>query len=148
MQTYKVIVDYNKNIRWYNDKEKLHRLDGPAIEYGYGHKEWYVDGERHRLDGPAIECANGHKEWYVDGERHRLDGPAIEYADGYKSWYVNGERHRLDGPAIEYADGYKSWYVNGKKMTEKEFNEYIKPKPSCEGKVIEVDGIKYKLTAV
>jgi len=30
-------------------------------------------------------------------------------------------------------------------MTEKKFNEYIKPKPSCEGKVVEVDGIKYKL---
>ena len=76
MQTYKVTVDYNKNIRWYNDKEKLHRLDGPAIEE---------------------------------------------------------------------ANGYKAWYVNGKAMTEKEFNEYIKPKSSCEGNLVEVDGVKYRL---
>jgi hypothetical protein len=99
MQTYKVTVDKYKTIRWYNDKEKLHRLDGPAFEYANGDKAWYVDGKRHRLDGPAIEEANG----------------------------------------------YKAWYVNGKEMTEKEFNEYTKPKPSCEGKVVEVDGAKYRL---
>jgi hypothetical protein len=148
MQTYKVTVDYNKNIRWYNDKEKLHRLDGPAVEWADGSKEWWVDGKVHRIDGPAFECADGSKSWYVNGERHRLDGPAIEYANGNKAWYVDGKFHRLDGPAIEYADGDKEWWVDGKKMTEEEFNEYTKPKPSCEGKIVEVDGIKYKLTAV
>jgi hypothetical protein len=122
MQTYKVTVDENKTIRWYNDKNQLHRLDGPAYER-----------------------ADGAKEWYVDGKLHRLDGPAIERADGYKSWWVDRKRHRLDGPAIEYASGYKEWYVVDKKMTEEEFNAYIKPKPSCEGKVVEVDGVKYKL---
>jgi hypothetical protein len=125
MQTYKVTVDNHKTIRWYNDKGKFHRLDGPAIEY-----------------------ANGAKVWYVNGKQHRLDGPAIEYVDGHKSWFVDGKRHRLDGPAIEYAGGSKSWYVDGKKMTEKEFNEYTKPKPSCEGKVVEVDGKKYKLVSI
>jgi hypothetical protein len=79
MQTYKVIVDEDKNIYWSNDKDQLHRLDGPAIEY---------------------------------------------------------------------TDGHKAWYVNGEDMTEKEFNEYIKPKPSCEGKVVEVDGVKYRLVKV
>ena len=76
MQTYKVMVDKNKTIRWFNDK---------------------------------------------------------------------GELHRLDGPAVEWLDGYKAWWVNGKLMTEKEFNEYTKPKPTCEGKVVEVDGVKYRL---
>jgi hypothetical protein len=99
MQTYKVTVDREKNIRWYNGKDQLHRLDGPAVQW----------------------------------------------ADAYKAWYVNGKLHRLDGPAVEYADGYKEWWADGKLMTEKEFNEYIKPKPTCEGKVVEVDGIKYKL---
>jgi hypothetical protein len=122
MQTYKVTVDENKNIRWRNDKDQLHRHDEPAIEY-----------------------ADGSKSWYVDGKLHRLDGPAFERADGSKSWWVDGKRHRLDGPAFEWASGYKAWYVNGKEMTEKEFNEYIKPKPTCEGKIVEVDGIKYKL---
>jgi len=122
MQTYKVTVDNDKTIHWCNDKD-----------------------EYHRLDGPAVEMADGSKSWYIDGKRHRIDGPAIEYANGDKSWYIDGKLHRLDGPAIEYAGGYKEWYVDGKEMTEKEFNEYIKPKSSCEGKVVEVDGVKYKL---
>ena len=64
-------------------------------------------------------------------------------------WYNDkGQLHRLDGPAVEYADGFKEWYVEGRRMTEEEFNEYIKPKSSCEGKIVEVDGVKYKLTAV
>jgi hypothetical protein len=122
METYKVTVDCNKTIRWYNDKD-----------------------ERHRLDGPAFEGADGNREWYVNDKLHRLDGPAVEHSNGARVWYKRGKRHRLDGPAVEYADGYKSWYVDGKKMTEEEFNEYIKPKPSCEGKVVEVDGVKYRL---
>jgi hypothetical protein len=145
MQTYKVTVDEDKTIRWYNDKGELHRLDGPAIEMADGSKEWYVDGKVHRLDGPAFEYADGHKAWYIDGKLHRLDGPAIESANVYKAWYVNGKLHHLDGPAVECADGSKSWWVNDKKMTEEEFNKYTKPKPSCEGKVVEVDGVKYKL---
>ena len=122
MQTYKVTVDENKTIRYYNDKDQLHRLDGPAFEW-----------------------ADGYKAWYVNGKLHRLDGPAIEGADGYKAWYVEGKLHRLNGPAIEGADGSKAWYVDDKQLTEEEFNALIKPKPTCEGKVVEVDGIKYKL---
>ena len=148
MQTYKVTVDADKTIRWYSEKDQPHRLDGPAIERANGDKEWWVEGKLHRLDGPAVECANGDKEWWVKGKFHRLDGPAIEYANGYKVWFVEGKRHRLDGPAVEYTDGFKEWYVEGRRMTEEEFNEYIKPKSSCEGKIVEVDGVKYKLTAV
>ena len=55
---------------YYKDKEMtiVHRLDGPAVEYTDGHKEWYVNGNKHRLDGPASEWSNGAKFWYVDGE--------------------------------------------------------------------------------
>jgi hypothetical protein len=99
MQTYKVTVDQEKTIRWYNDKDQLHRLDGPAFEHCTGHKEWWA----------------------------------------------NGKCHRLDGPAWVWADGFKAWWVEGKYMTEKEFNALIKPKPTCEGKIVEVDGVKYRL---
>ena len=102
MQTYKVTVDSDKNIRWYNDKDQLHRLDGPAVEYAFGSNEWYV----------------------------------------------NGQLHRLDGPALEHDDGSEWWYVNGERMTEEEFDEYIKPKPSYEDKIIDIDGKKYKLVAI
>lgn len=35
-----------------------------------GITEWYQNGELHRLDGPAIEYANGHKEWFIDGNQY------------------------------------------------------------------------------
>jgi hypothetical protein len=90
--------------------------------------------------------ANGDKSWYLNGKHHREDGPAIEYANGSKSWYLNGKLHREDGPAIEGASGAKYWYLNGKCLTEKQFNKKMK-KP-CESKVVEIDGIKYKLTVL
>lgn len=33
-----------------------------------GNKFYRLNGERHRLDGPAIEYASGYKEWFVDGK--------------------------------------------------------------------------------
>jgi hypothetical protein len=87
-----------------------------------GDKFWYQNDKLHRLDGPAVEWSDGDKSWYQNDKLHRLDGPACEYANGNKTWYQNDERHRLDGPAIEYADGFKAWYIEGKKLTEKEFN--------------------------
>jgi len=55
-----------------------------------GNKSWYRDGKLHREDGPAIEWANGTKAWYRDGKFHREDGPAVEYANGIKYWYLKG----------------------------------------------------------
>jgi len=138
-------IDKYGNKFYYADKgmTKLHREDGPACEYAIGTKEWYLNDKRHREDGPAIECTDGTKEWYLNGKRHREDGPAIEYYDGSKRWYLNGKRHREDGPASEYADGYKVWYLNDEQLTEEEFNNL--KKPSCNGKIVEIDGKKYKL---
>jgi hypothetical protein len=78
-----------------------------------GTKVWRIGNKLHRLDGPAIECYE-YKAWLVYGKYHRLDGPAVEYANGANSWYMHDKFHRLDGPAIEYADGQKSWYIDGK----------------------------------
>jgi hypothetical protein len=128
METYTVTIYDNKTIAWRNSDGKLHREDGPAVEY-----------------------ANGNKAWYLNGKLHREDGPAIERADGTKEWWLDDKRHREDGPAIEWADGDKSWYVNGKKLTQEQFLARTKCKPkqaSCAGKVVEVDGKKYKLVEV
>ena len=114
MITYAVKVDEYKNTRRYLN-DKLHREDGPAIEY-----------------------SNGSKEWYLNDNLHREDGPAAEYADGTKYWYIKGKRHRENGPASEYADGTKFWYLDGKELTEKEFNAKVK-------KTIVIDGVTYKL---
>jgi hypothetical protein len=84
--------------------------------------------------------------WYLKNKLHREDGPAIERANGDKLWYLNDQRHREDGPAIEYASGAKYWYLNGQELTEAEFN--TRTKPSCEGRIVEIDGKKYKLQAI
>ena len=36
------------------------------IKYGYGDKEWWVNGKIHRLDGPAIEWHDGTKSWWLN----------------------------------------------------------------------------------
>jgi hypothetical protein len=53
-QIYEVVVNEYGNTRWFQNG-KLHRLDGPAIEYSNGVKIWCQNGKCHRLDGPAIE---------------------------------------------------------------------------------------------
>jgi len=111
---------------WFIDG-KLHREDGPAVEYAGGTKGWYLNGELHRGDGPAIEYANGTKKWYKNGELHREDGPAVEYLNGAREWFIDGKRHRLDGPAIKHTDGYKFWYIYGKELTGDEFNKQTAP---------------------
>jgi hypothetical protein len=89
---------------------------------------------------------DGAKHWYLNGKLHREDGPAVEYADGGKWWCINGKLHREDGPAVECPSGSKAWYLNGVPLTEAEFNARTKPAASCEGKVVEIDGVKYTLT--
>jgi hypothetical protein len=56
----------------------------------HGNKYWRVGGKLHRTDGPAIEYANGTKKWFFEGKLHRIDGPAIEMANGTNSWYLYG----------------------------------------------------------
>jgi len=56
-------------------------------------KSWYMNGKLHRVDGPAIEYANGAKVWYSDGKCHRVDGPAVELSDGTKAWYYNDKQY-------------------------------------------------------
>jgi hypothetical protein len=111
----------------------------------YGTKHWYLNGKLHREGGPAIEWVNGDKSWYINDELHREDGPAIDCANGDKWWYINDKRHREGGPAVEYAKGDKRWYLNDNELTEAEFNSRTK---SCNGKVVEIDGKKYKLQEV
>ncbi len=75
----------------------------------------YIKGDKlHREDGPAIEWSNGTKEWWFGGVLHREDGPAIEQKDGTKQWFKNGKRHREDGPAVEWSSGKKSWHLEDK----------------------------------
>ena len=96
-----------------------------------GDKHWYLNDKLHREDGPAIEYDNGDKRWYLNGKCHREDGPACEYHDGDKHWYLNGKYHREDGPAIEMANGNKYWYLNNKLIncsSQEQFEKLLKLK--------------------
>ena len=112
-----------------------------------GNRFWYQNDKVSRLDGPAIEWANGTREWYLNGQRHRVDGPAIEWAEGTRIWYLNGQRHRVDGPAIECANGHREWWIEGKQLTEQEFLAKTKNN-SCTDKIVTIDGVQYRLTAI
>lgn len=95
----------------------------------------------------------GSIHWYNEKDQYHCEhGPAIEYFNGAKCWYQNGEPHRLDGPALECADGTKFWYIEGKEYTEAGFKKKVKelknPKPSCDGKVVTIEGKQYKLTEI
>lgn len=56
---------------WWIDEERdcLHRTDGPAVEWAGGGETWYFDGNRHRCDGPAVVHRNGNKEWFIENQR-------------------------------------------------------------------------------
>ena len=48
-------------------------------------------------------------------------------ADGSIYWKNNlGQFHRIDSTAVEYTNGHKEWYINGIKLTEEEFEHWIR----------------------
>ena len=144
MKEYLLRCHSNGNKFWYLDG-KLHREDGPAIEYADGIKKWFICGKHHREDGPAIERPNGNHEWYLNDieyseEEHQkklnpakeiletfktFGYTAIVYPNGDRVWYLDGKLHREDGPAIEYANGMKSWWLNGNLYTEEEYQKAL-----------------------
>lgn len=62
---------------YYYKEKKLHREDGPAVEYDNGDHEWWVNGKLHRLDGPAVEYADGGHEWWVYGKLQRASATEL-----------------------------------------------------------------------
>lgn len=99
--------------KFFNDKKKIHREDGPAHITTLG-LYWMKNDVLHREDGPASITNLSYRKvrrWYVKGILHRIDGPAVEYFD-------------FDHP--EWAE----FYVNGKKMTKEEFLQHFDLKES------------------
>lgn len=63
---YKVLVTHHGDIERYEDG-KLHRVNGPAIEYLDGTKYWWLNDDMHRADGPAIIYPSGSVEYVFEG---------------------------------------------------------------------------------
>jgi len=61
-----------------------------------GTRFWYQNDRLHRTDGPALEFVDGTRYWYQNGLLHREDGPAIEYTNGERSWYLRGKEYLFD----------------------------------------------------
>ena len=73
-----------------------------------GSKEWRrEDGKLHRVDGPAKEFGDGSLEWWQDDHLHREDGPAVLHVDGKREWWVRGEK--LDEEEVERLVRLNGW---------------------------------------
>ena len=70
----------------------------------------------------------------------------------YERYFIDGKLHRVDGPAcIGYDEDGSVWqeyyYIDDKEYTNREWEAKTKT-TTCEGKVVEIDGKKYKLTEI
>lgn len=86
-------LNHKEKRKKYKIQRDIHRLDGPAIEWDDGIKEYRHYGLLHREDGPAIEFDDNLR--YI-GERDR---PESKKCQGV--WFYNGKPHRIDGPVFE-----------------------------------------------
>lgn len=104
------------------------------------------DDNLHRIGGPAVIYSDGSFSYYVNGDLHREDGPAMFiFLSGFKGYYQHGVCHREDGPAKTWPTGDKEYWIKGTHISLQEFLAY---RSSCNGKIVEIDGKKYKLTEV
>jgi len=100
--------------------------------------------------GVTVYPNSGNTYWYKPGTKilHRENGPACEWGNGVKEWFINDSKHREDGPAVEWNEK-KEWWLDGKIYSEEQYAvEMNRRNGSCEGKVVEIDGKKYKLVEV
>ena len=99
------------------------------------------------IEYTVMVYADGDIYWLnKDGQRHCEHGPAVEKANGDKSWFLNGNLHCEHGPAVEKANGVAGYYLNDERLTKEEWENRLK-RP-CSGKIVEIDGVKYKLMEV
>jgi len=94
--------------------------------------------------------SDGSIHWYFNGLRHCEHGPAYIDDGGY-SYYINGRLHNENGPASVHPHK-QGWYLEGLEYTEEKFNAEMKRRrkleSSCDGKVVEIEGKKYRLTEI
>lgn len=123
------VVRNNKFVKYYKDG-RLHRTDGPAIEYftedNLYREVWYYKGKIHREGAPAITYHDGTTAWYRNGLLHRDDGPAYhDTDDNSETWYYKGDIHRLGGPAIfvPNSETNHSYFLYGIALLEEDYRE-------------------------
>ena len=106
-----------------------------------------------------IKDKNGNRIYFEDSDgfwsksEYDSDGNKIYYENSYGYWW-KGE-HDSNGNGIYYENSYGYWWKgehdsNGNEIySEDSDGEIVDNRPKgCEGKVVEIDGKKYKLTEV
>ncbi len=144
-----IILQKSTNTRWQFQFESEQYMDEKdrrinIFDFFKSHKKIFgIFKKLGYVDYKPNQWKIGNKYYNDSGKYHREDGPAIIEPDGSQSWFKDGNRHRDDGPAIIWQDGTQSWWKDGREYTKEEFDKQTK---TCDGKVIEIDGVKYKLT--
>ena len=72
-----------------DSKAAYYNLDG-TYKDKTGIIQSFVNGKLHKSNGPAVEWPDGSSAWYINGKLHIIDGAAYETDSGYKSWYIDG----------------------------------------------------------
>ena len=62
----KMTVDKNGNKVWNNSNGKLHRVDGPAIEYADGTKEWWLNDNHYDPEEMPFSLYVAYLKWKVN----------------------------------------------------------------------------------
>lgn len=85
-----IVVENRSNTfqkyRWFiKDTNIFHNEGEPVFEYKTGDKCWYQHDKLHRLDGAAIESTNGYKSYFINNlsynEKDYWNHPKVkEYA--------------------------------------------------------------------
>ncbi len=88
-----VIKKYYNHQEWIDLAGERYSSKYICLETYINSKHWFKYDKLHRLDGPAIDYFNGSKQWIVDGLYHRLDGPAIEYSTGARHYYIRNREY-------------------------------------------------------
>jgi hypothetical protein len=89
---------------WRDPQSKLHRVNGPSIEYPDGSADWFKHGalvKKLYTTGTIVhyrDVADGPEEDARLVTKHRLDGPAVICLEGLEFWYV-GDQH-IDPDAV------------------------------------------------
>ncbi len=66
-------IDTAGTIRYINEQNQYHRIDGPAIEYIDGTKFYIINDLYHKVDGPAMEYPDGSKNYYLMDEEYSYE---------------------------------------------------------------------------
>jgi hypothetical protein len=100
MEKYRVEVD-DGITRWFKfGTDRLHRTNGPAIEYADGDKSWYIEGELHRTDGPAVDRVDGYKWWYIEGKEYTEE----EFKEKMQQPSCEGKTVEIDGKTYKLTE--------------------------------------------